>query len=191
MSREAVVERKTRETTVKVRVNLDGNGKCRCKLPLGFLSHMIATLAKHSSIDIEVEGEGDLPHHLAEDVGLTLGKALKKALKQGKGIKRFGFALIPMDDALAVAAVDISGRPYAVINLRVEGDVEGVKAGHISHFLSSLACEAGLTLHLHVLYGEDAHHMVEAAFKAFATALKQAITPLNTATPSVKGVVEL
>ncbi|MHA1606534.1 MAG: imidazoleglycerol-phosphate dehydratase HisB [Candidatus Freyarchaeota archaeon] len=175
--REAAVSRKTAETKVKVKVNLDGSGVGEAKTGVKFLDHMLKTFSKHSLIDVSVEAEGDLKHHVIEDVGITLGEALKKALGDKKGIFRFGSCVIPMDDALVAVALDCGGRPYASIDLKLEGSqVEDMASQEVKHFFVSLANSLGLNLHINTLYGENDHHKVEAAFKAVAVALRQAVS---------------
>ncbi|MEM2046368.1 MAG: imidazoleglycerol-phosphate dehydratase HisB [Candidatus Jordarchaeales archaeon] len=189
--REATVNRKTAETNVKVKVNLDGEGKGEINTDIRFLDHMLKTLSKHSLIDISVSAEGDLEHHLIEDVGLTLGEAILKALGNKEGIFRFGSSLVPMDDALVSVSLDCGGRPYAKIDLKLEGEeVEGVKKQDITHFFVSFANSARINLHINTIYGENDHHKVEAAFKALAIALRKAIevdSRRKGEIPSIKG----
>lgn len=174
--REASVNRKTAETNVKVKVNLDGKGEGQADTGIRFLDHMLKTLSKHSLIDIYVSAEGDLEHHLIEDVGITLGEAILKALGGKEGIFRFGSCLAPMDDALVSVSLDCGGRPYVKIDLKLEGEeVEGVKAQDIIHFFVSFANAARINLHINTIYGENDHHKVEAAFKALAVALRKAV----------------
>ncbi|RLF11213.1 MAG: imidazoleglycerol-phosphate dehydratase, partial [Thermoprotei archaeon] len=142
-----------------------------------FLKHMLETLSKHSLIDLKVKAQGDLAHHVVEDVALTIGKALDEALGTREGIARFGFAYAPMDDALARAAVDLSGRSFAVVNLKIKSpQVEDLRAEDAAHFLRSFSDAGRLNLHVKVLYGVDDHHKVEAAFKSLALALRQAVS---------------
>ncbi|MEM1657754.1 MAG: imidazoleglycerol-phosphate dehydratase HisB [Candidatus Jordarchaeales archaeon] len=189
--REATVSRKTAETSVKVRVNLDGKGESQVDTGIPFLDHMLKTLSKHSMIDIHVEAKGDLKHHLIEDVGITLGEALLKALGGKEGIFRFGSCMVPMDDALVSVALDCGGRPYARIDLKLRGEeVEDVKAEDVVHFLTSFANAARINLHVNVMCGENDHHKVEATFKALAVALRKAIEVDSRRAgevPSVKG----
>ncbi len=188
--REASVNRKTTETNVKVKVNLDGEGKGEANTGIRFLDHMLKTLSKHSLIDISVSAEGDLEHHLIEDVGLTLGEAILKALGNKEGVFRFGNSLVPMDDALVSVSLDCGGRPHAKVDLKLEGDVEGVNKQDIIHFFVSFANAARINLHVNAVYGENDHHKVEAAFKALAIALRKAVEVdprRGREIPSVKG----
>jgi len=176
-----------------VEVNLDGEGLFEVSVKPLFLKHMLETLAKHSLIDLRIEAEGDLEHHVVEDVALTLGKAIDEALGAREGITRFGFAYVPMDDALARAVVDLSGRSYAVVDLKLRGpSVEDAKASDLAHFFRSLADAGRLNLHLKVIYGRDDHHKVEACFKALALALRQAVSvdPRVKGAASVKGTLK-
>lgn len=184
--------RRTRETTIRVALNLDGEGTAKVKTGVPFLDHLLTVLAAHSLIDLEVEAEGDLVHHTVEDVALTLGEALSKALGDRAGLTRFGYALVPMDCSLALAAVDLVKRAYSVIDLKIalEG-IEGLPREDLYHFPQSLASALPATIHLQVLYGDNDHHKVEAAFKALALALRQAATPdpRRRGVPSSKGVI--
>ncbi len=189
--REAAIHRKTAETEVNVKVNLDGRGEGRISTGIRFLDHMLETLSKHSLIDIFVDAKGDLDHHVIEDVGITLGEAILKALGKKKGIFRFGSSVAPMDDALVAVALDCGGRAYVKVNLRLEGEeVEGVKAQDIIHFFTSFANAAQINLHINTIYGENDHHKVEAAFKALAMALRRSVEidpRRGEEIPSVKG----
>lgn len=187
--RKARVERKTLETHVEVELELDGSGSCDVETGFLFLDHMLKTLAFHSSINLNVKVvEGDLEHHIAEDVGLTIGEALMKALGDREGINRFGWAIVPMDEALALVAVDMSGRPFFEADLNFKTDyIEDVKAEDLLHFLRAMADSARMALHMKVLSGDNDHHKVEATFKALALALKQAVAISCRGTPSIKG----
>ncbi|MEM2107579.1 MAG: imidazoleglycerol-phosphate dehydratase HisB [Candidatus Bathyarchaeia archaeon] len=189
--REKTVNRTTSEVKIKVRVNLDGSGSFSVKTGNMFINHIIETLSKHSLIDIHIEASGDLKHHLAEEVALTIGQAIDQALNDKKGIRRFGSAYVPMDDSLARATVDLGGRPYSIIDLKVENaEVEDLKREDIEHFFRSLAQSSRSNIHLTTLYGSNDHHKVEAATKALALALKDAcsIEPRRLSTiPSIKG----
>ncbi len=190
--REAVIERRTKETEISVRLNLDGTGATKVATGIGFLDHLLDTLAKHARFDLELSCKGDLlidDHHTAEDCGLTLGTSLQQALGPRVGIRRFGYAYAPLDEALARAVVDISGRPFADVNLGLTRERLGeLSCESIPHVLSSLASTAGLTLHVDVLKGENDHHRAEAAFKAVALALRAAVEASSfDDVPSTKG----
>ncbi|OHA63765.1 MAG: imidazoleglycerol-phosphate dehydratase [Candidatus Wildermuthbacteria bacterium RIFCSPHIGHO2_01_FULL_48_27b] len=177
--RVATVHRTTGETDVSITLNLDGSGQYEGKTGQGFLDHMLAQIARHGILDITVDATGDNTgtHHLVEDVAIVLGQALRKAIGEGAGITRMGDATVPLDEALARCAVDLSGRPYAVINTDLHGqDVEGLPGDMLDHFLESFALEARIALHCRVLYGRNAHHKAEATFKALARALRTAVT---------------
>ncbi len=190
--REAVIDRRTKETEISVRLNLDGTGAAEVATGIGFLDHLLDALAKHARFDLELSCKGDLlidDHHTAEDCGLTLGTALQRALGPRVGIRRFGYAYAPLDEALARAVVDISGRPFADVNLGLTRERLGeLSCESIPHVLSSLASTAGLTLHVDVLKGENDHHRAEAAFKAVALALRTAVEASGfDDVPSTKG----
>ncbi len=184
--------RKTLETSVKVEVDLDGEGRCEAETGIKYLDHMINTLSKHSLIDMKVKASGDLKHHVVEDTAITLGEALSKALGDRKGVFRFGYATVPMDDASASVSLDLVKRPYSIVSLKMERDrVEDMVKEDIQHFLQSLIQSLEATVHIHVDYGEDDHHKVEAAFKALALALRQAVSldVKRRSPPSAKGVM--
>lgn len=178
MTRTGKAFRETRETRISAEITLDGTGVCRASTGYRFLDHMITTLAKHSLIDITLHAEGDMRHHVVEDTAIVLGQAFDKALGDRVGIKRFGYAIVPMDEALALAAVDLVKRPKPVIKLKTVLDtVEDIPVSEITHFLESFTTSLNATIHIRVLSGMDDHHKVEAAFKALAQAIKQAIEP--------------
>ncbi len=184
--------RQTSETRVSVRINLDGQGESRIASGIGFLDHLITTLSKHSGIDIDLECRGDLEiddHHSAEDCALTLGGAIDQALGDRKGLARFGTAYAPLDEALARTVIDLSGRPYARVELDlVRPTLGSLACENIGHFLRSLAMASRSTLHTEMLQGENDHHRSEAAFKSLALALRQAIARGDSASiPSTKG----
>jgi imidazoleglycerol-phosphate dehydratase len=186
------VTRKTKETEVKVKVNLDGEGKAVIQTPVPFFSHMLTSLATHSMIDIEASVTGDLVHHMVEDLALSLGEALNKALGTREGITRFGNATVPMDCSLAIAAVDLVKRPYFVVDLKFKGrKIEEMQTEDINHFYESLTQTLQANIHLYVLYGSNDHHKAEAATKALALSLRQAVTndPRRKGVPSSKGVI--
>jgi len=186
------VSRKTAETDVYVQVNLEGSGATDINTGVEFLDHMLDSLATHSLIDITAKARGDLTHHILEDVAICLGEALLKALGDAKGIARFGYAIVPMDCSLAFAAVDLAKRPYVKIDLKLRGKkVEDMPCENICHFLETFAMALRANVHIWVQYGSNDHHKVEAAFKALALALRQAmsIDPRRSGVPSSKGVI--
>lgn len=195
--RKASIKRETLETNIQVSVNLDGTGKRNIQTNIGFFDHMLDQLGRHSLIDMDIRTQGDLHidmHHSVEDTGIALGQAIKQALGDKKGITRYATEFIPMDESLARAALDISGRPYLVFNAQFscnkigEFDTELVK-----EFFVAFAQHAGLTLHIEALYGENNHHIAEAIFKAVARALRKAVEldARNIGNiPSTKGILE-
>jgi len=191
--RKAKVERKTTEVDITVKLNIDGEGKGEAETGIKFLDHLLVTLAKHSLFDITVRARGELKHHVCEDVALTLGEALQKAIAEKKGIRRFGSAYVPMDDSLARTAVDLGGRAYTSLDLKLgQPQIEDLKTEDIEHFFNSLAQASKSNLHLAVLYGTNDHHKIEATVKALALALREAVTPESRAefeVPSAKGVL--
>lgn len=176
--RRAIVRRQTKETQIELALNLDGHGRFQGETGVGFLDHMLNLLAAHGLFDLELQAQGDLhidAHHTVEDVGIVLGQALDRALGDRQGIVRMGHAYAPMDETLAFAAVDLSGRPYTVIDAVWHGPMIGQMATPlIPHFFESVATHGRFNLHARVLYGRDDHHQAEALFKAFARALDQA-----------------
>ena len=178
-ARTATVERATKETTIKARIALDGTGAYTVSTGVGFLDHMIEQLARHSLIDIELQAKGDLHidfHHTAEDCGIVLGQALAKALGDRAGITRYADVHLPMDEAMTRAAIDVSGRPYLVWDVTFTRDKVGdMDTELFKEFFQALAQNAGITLHVANLYGENNHHIAETCFKAVARALRQAI----------------
>ena len=194
-ARRAGVRRVTRETDVRVRLDLDGTGAARVATGVGFYDHLLTSLAHHALFDLEVEAAGDLQvdeHHTVEDVALALGEAFGAALGDAAGIQRFGEARVPMDEALAEAVVDCSGRPYAVLGLAFRSErIGALPTQMIPHALESFVREAGITLHLQA-QGANDHHVAEAAFKALARALRAAVAadPRRAGVASAKGAVE-
>ncbi|MCX6642490.1 MAG: imidazoleglycerol-phosphate dehydratase HisB, partial [Candidatus Bathyarchaeota archaeon] len=169
------IQRETSETQVYARVDLDGVGASKISTGIKFLDHMLTSLATHSLIDIEVKAQGDLQHHIVEDVALTLGSAFKKSLGNYLSITRFGSAIVPMDEALASVTIDLSNRPYSVIDLKTEGyAIEDAVIEDLRHWFESFAQASGSTLHIRVEYGGNDHHKLEAVFKALALSLRQA-----------------
>jgi len=192
MMRTEEVYRKTKETEVKVKVNLDGEGKATVATGVPFLDHMLTSLATHSLIDITASVNGDLIHHCVEDLALGLGEAVNKALGTREGIVRFGDAAAPMDCSLAFAAVDLVKRPYFKTDLKLRGKkVENMATEDIIHFFESFATSLGSNVHVFVEYGSNDHHKAEAAVKALALSLRQAVAldPRRKGVPSSKGVI--
>jgi imidazoleglycerol-phosphate dehydratase len=194
--RQASVERNTKETQIKARVDLDGQGVYHVSTGIGFLDHMLEQLSRHSLIDLDVEASGDLHidnHHTTEDSGIAIGEAVAKALGDRKGITRYGDALIPMDETLVRVAIDLSNRPYLIWRVSLPRDKLGTMDTELfKEWFQAFAQAAGATLHVEVLYGENTHHMVEACYKGLARALRQALTldPRKAdAVPSTKGVL--
>jgi imidazoleglycerol-phosphate dehydratase len=193
--RKATVKRETRETQIEITVNLDGTGKYSVDTPVGFLTHMLETFSKHSLIDLEVLASGDVHvshHHTVEDVGIVLGMAVKDALGDKKGIKRFGHAIIPMDEALAMCAIDLSGRPLLFYDdLGYRGKITEFDYELMEEFFKGFTLSAGITMHLKALAGRNLHHIAEALTKSLAVALKEAISidPRRQDTPSTKGTL--
>ena len=194
MSRTSTIHRVTTETDVRVSLLLDGVGKADIATGVGFLDHMLSALARHALFDLAIEAKGDLEidaHHTTEDVGIVLGQALREALGEKRGICRFGHALVPMDEALVEAAVDLSGRPHLAWAITFSGQRLGTMDTELfREFFSAVATNALLTLHLTQRAGENAHHLAEATFKAAARALSMAVAReprLGDAVPSTKG----
>jgi len=186
------VYRKTRETEVTVKVNLDGEGKADVDTGVPFLDHMVTSMATHSLIDVTAKVKGDLKHHAVEDLALCLGEAINKALDTREGITRFGYAAAPMDCSLAFAAVDLVKRPYFKIDLKLRGKkVEDMATEDINHFFESFATSLAANVHVFVQYGSNDHHKAEAAVKALALSLRQAMAmdPRRKGVPSSKGVI--
>ena len=195
MTRSAEITRTTKETELSLRVALDGTGAGKRATGIGFFDHMLDLLARHGRLDLEVKAVGDLEtggHHTVEDTGLSLGSALDQALGDRAGIARYGHAIVPMDEARATCALDISGRPLLVWSAALPpGAIANFDHELAEEFFRAVASAAKLTLHLSVDTGTNAHHMVEAAFKAFARALRMAtaIDPTETGVPSTKGTL--
>ncbi|MEM2999518.1 MAG: imidazoleglycerol-phosphate dehydratase HisB [Candidatus Bathyarchaeia archaeon] len=190
--RKEEVYRRTKETEVQVSVNLEGEGKAAVDTGVAFLDHLITSLATHSMIDITAKVKGDLRHHAVEDLAIGLGEALNKALGSREGIARFGYAVAPMDCSLAWAAVDLVKRPYFKVDLKLRGKkIEDMPTEDINHFFESLATSLCANVHIFVQYGSNDHHKAEAAVKALALALRQAIAldPRRKGVPSSKGVI--
>ena len=188
-ARRAEIERKTAETQISIKLNLDGEGTCDIATGIGFLDHMLTLLAKHSFMDLTVKAKGDLEvdsHHTVEDIGIVLGEALQEALGDKAGIHRYGNCFIPMDETLAQVCLDFSGRPFLVFG----AEIPKIQLGNYDtemteEFFRAVAVHCGLTLHIRVLYGSNVHHIIEAIFKAFARAVAEA----TVVDPRVKGVM--
>ncbi len=171
----AIVKRKTKETNISLELNIDGSGKCEANTGISMFDHFLEQVARHGVFDIKLSATGDDQHHLVEDVAICLGKALGEALGEKRGIVRMANATVPMDDALAMVAVDISGRGYTVLELPFnDNDMAGFPTDLVRHFLESFATEARLNLHAKVVYGVNDHHKAEALFKALGRALDMA-----------------
>ncbi len=196
MERRAKEQRETKETKVVVEVNLDGSGRADIATGVGMLDHLLEQIARHGMIDISIAARGDLqidPHHTAEDVAICLGRAFKKALGKREGIVRFGHAIVPLDEALALVAVDLSGRGYAALDLSWTGSKVGeLPTDLVDHMLWSIATESKMTLHARILAGASDHHKAEALFKALARSLGDAVRVdprLGASVPSTKGTL--
>ena len=194
MARTATKERKTQETDIRLELDLDG-GEAAISTGVGFLDHMLELLARHGRLGLRVEASGDLEtgaHHTTEDVGIVLGQALDAALGDRAGIRRYGSASVPMDESLAECSIDISGRPYCAFDARLPAtSIAGFDTELAEEFFRAVANSAKLTLHVWVRSGTNAHHMIEAAFKAFARALREAVSidPDEPGVPSTKGTL--
>lgn len=195
--RRAEIARKTAETDIQARLNLDGTGQAEITTGIGFLDHMLHALTRHGLLDLALSAKGDLHidfHHTTEDCGIVLGQAIKAALGEKRGITRFGHSLMPMDEALAECAIDISGRPFLAWSVTFPRDKLGEMDTELfEEFFRALVMNAGLTCHITQKAGSNAHHIAEACFKAFARALRMAVAPdprQRGAIPSTKGVLE-
>jgi imidazoleglycerol-phosphate dehydratase len=195
MSRRGEIARQTKETDVRIALGLDGHGEGERRTGVGFLDHMLDLLARHGRLDLGVAVEGDLDtgsHHTVEDTGICLGQALDEALGDRSGIARYGEAIVPMDESRATCAIDISGRPFCAFEAELPpGDIAGFENELAEEFFRAVATNARLTLHIRVDAGTNAHHMIEASFKAFARALRAAtaLDPTEAGVPSTKGTL--
>jgi imidazoleglycerol-phosphate dehydratase len=194
--RTASLHRKTAETEIRLRLNLDGRGRYAISTGIRFLDHMLELFTRHGGFDLEIQARGDLDvdqHHTVEDIGIVLGQAVKEALGSKKGINRAGYFVMPMDETLALAAIDLSGRPYLVINAPIRARCVGdLQVELLEDFFHSFATSAAANVHLKVAYGRSSHHAVEAMFKAFARALRFACSRdkrLKRQLPSTKGLL--
>jgi imidazoleglycerol-phosphate dehydratase len=194
MARKGKVSRKTKETSINVEVNIDGKGQYKIDTGIGFLDHMLEQLSKHSLIDLKVEAKGDTHidlHHTTEDTGIAIGEALKKALKNYQGIRRYAHAMIPMDETLTRVAIDVSNRPYLIWKVKLKVERLGEMDTELfKEWFQAFSQSAGITLHMENVYGDNSHHIIESCFKALARSLRTAleIDPRNKKSiPSTKG----
>jgi len=191
--REAVVRRTTKETDIEIYINLDGSGVYEVQTPIGFLNHMLESFAKHGRFDLKVKAEGDIHvshHHLVEDCGIVLGMAVREALGDAKGIKRYGWSIVPMDEALVMSSIDISGRGLFYHNKKtLRGKITEFDFELIWEFFKGFALEGKATLHIKVERGYNLHHISEACFKSFAFTLKDAVQIIGGGIPSTKGLI--
>lgn len=189
------IERKTKETDIALSLNLDGTGRSKIDTGIGFFDHMLTLFSFHSGFDLDLHVKGDLEvcdHHTIEDCGIALGNALKEALGDKKGIQRYGSFYLPMDETLCHISLDISGRPYLVFHADFQREQVGTMSTEmVEEFMRALAVQAGLTLHINILYGANDHHKIEAIFKALGRALRQAVQITGDAIPSSKGWIEV
>lgn len=179
MQRSVDLSRKTNETDISLKLNLDGGGNSSISTGIGFFDHMLTLFAKHGLFDMELKACGDLEvdaHHTVEDVGIVLGQALKNAAGDKKSIKRYGTSYVPMDEALAMVSLDFGGRPYLVCNINYSNERMGnMDTGLVEEFFRAVSANAGMNIHINVLYGSNSHHMTEAVFKAFGRALDESV----------------
>ncbi len=193
MNRTATIERKTKETQIKLTVGLDGTAKYDVDTGIGFFDHMLQLFSCHSGMDLKVECKGDTRvdgHHSVEDIGIVLGKAINRALGDKIGIARYASKTIPMDESLATVTVDISGRPYLVFNAELSGKVGDFDLELVEEFFRAVATYGGITMHVNLHYGSNSHHKAECIFKAFARAVKEAVAVVGNELPSSKGLIE-
>lgn len=193
--RKAEISRKTKETEIALKIDLDGAGRHSIKTGIAFFDHMLGLLAYHSSMDLSLKAKGDIhvdQHHTVEDVGICLGDGIQKALGEARGIRRYGMATIPMDEALGSVTLDLSKRPYLVFNMKLRRSKIGTfDLELMEEFFKALSNHGKITLHINLLYGRNSHHMVEAVFKGFGRALREAVSldPRSSHIPSTKGIL--
>ena len=194
MGRSASLRRETRETNIDVSLDLDGSGNYQIETPIGFLNHMLELFSKHSGIDLQIFASGDVEvdfHHTVEDIGITLGECISNALADRRGINRYGFFILPMDETLARVVIDLGGRPFLVFNAEFSSPrVGNFDVELVEEFFRGLTNHLKCNLHIDLLRGGNTHHSIEAIFKAFARALKEAIKVTGDDIPSSKGVIE-
>ena len=196
MSRKAKINRKTKETNIVVETDIDGSGSYKIDTRIGFLNHMLEQLSKHSLIDLKIKAKGDTHidlHHTTEDTGIAIGECLKKALHSSKGIKRYGHALIPMDETLTRVSIDVSNRPYLIWKVRLKVEKLGEMDTELfKEWFQAFSQSAGITLHVENVYGENSHHIIESCFKGLARSLREALEidkRIKNKVPSTKGVL--
>ena len=196
MARKAKINRKTKETSIAVEANIDGNGSYKIDTGIGFLNHMLEQLSKHSLIDLKIKAKGDTHidlHHTTEDTGIAIGECIKKALRSSKGIKRYAHALIPMDETLTRVSVDVSNRPYLIWKIKLKIEKLGEMDTELfKEWFQAFAQSAGITLHVENIYGENSHHIIESCFKGLARSLRQALEidkRIKSKIPSTKGIL--
>ena len=194
MARKAKINRKTKETSINVEANIDGSGVYKIDTKIGFLNHMLEQLSKHSLIDLKVGAKGDTHidlHHTTEDTGIAIGECIKKALASSKGIRRYGHALIPMDETLTRVTVDVSNRPYLIWNVKLKVEKLGEMDTELfKEWFQALSQSAGITLHVENIYGDNSHHIIESCYKGLARALRDALEidkRIKNKIPSTKG----
>jgi imidazoleglycerol-phosphate dehydratase len=185
----AEIKRNTKETQIVAKIDLNGSGISEISTGIAFFDHFLELFSRHSSVDLKIDAQGDLNHHLVEDVGIVIGQVILKALGKKKGIRRFGDKTVPMDEALATTSLDLSGRSYHNIDLKIDGIIEDLNAENLVHFFESLALNAKMNLHILIHYGLNEHHKAEAAIKSFAAAFKEAVEIIGDTVPSTKGVL--
>jgi imidazoleglycerol-phosphate dehydratase len=192
--RKAKLSRSTRETEIILELNLDGGGNAAVTTGIGFLDHMLTLFAYHGKMDLSLQAKGDLhvdDHHTAEDIGIALGKAVRDAAGEKKGIERYGFEILPMDEALVQVAADFSGRPYLTYNVQfLREKIGDLSSEAVEEFLRAFAVNGGITLHIQLLAGRNAHHICEAVFKALGRVCRKALKITGEEIPSSKGVLE-
>ena len=190
--RTAIITRKTKETEIEMELNLDGKGIYQIETPAVFLNHMLELFSFHGGFDLKLKAIGDIHvdyHHLIEDIGIVMGNCINEALSDRKGLKRYGFASIPMDEALAQVSVDLGGRAFLVYNVSFKGFIKDIDIELFEEFFRAVALSAKITLHINAIYGKDLHHVIEAIFKAFAKALKESVSLTGQDLPSTKGII--